>query len=733
MNTKILELYIKGMHCAGCASGIESELKKHDGILQANVSYATEKLVLKYFPEKISQEEIKKIILDKGYIPKEISENIETKTLEEKEHKKLRLNFAISLVFTVPVVLISMFMVYLPYKNLILFLLSLPVILYAGNQFYIRAFKGLKSFSANMDTLIAVGTGAAFLFSFVSTFFPQVFQISGQKPQVYYEVADVIITLILFGRMLEAGARSKTFLAMKKLIGLQPKTARVIKDGVESEILAVDLKVEDIVIVRPGEKIPIDGVIIEGFSGIDESMITGESLPVSKKQGDEVVGGTLNLSGSFQYKVSRIGAETILQQIIKMVEDAQNTKAPIQRFADIVSGYFVTAVIIIAVITFIIWMVFAPADMRLSYALINFVSVLIISCPCALGLATPTAIIVGTGLGAGNGILIKNASALEILHKINTIILDKTGTVTKGKPEITDIVTDMDSNEFLYYAASLEKNSEHPIAQAIVQKAEKDNIVLSYPENFHTFSGRGAKATVNNRFVFSGNSEFISDNGFSTEKYKEKADEFLREAKTVIYVAIDNDLKGILAAADAIKPDSREAVQELENLNYEIIMLTGDNKKTAENIAFQAGIKNFIAGVMPQNKAKLVKKMQNKDKKVAMVGDGINDAPALVMADVGIAMGTGTDIAIESSDITIVQGSLTKLVKAVKLSRATTSTIKQNLFFAFIYNILGIPVAAGILYPFFGILLSPMLAALAMSLSSVSVVTNSLRLRRIKL
>lgn len=733
MSTKILELHIEGMHCAGCASGIESELMKHEGVQQASVSFATKKLVLKYFPENISREEIENIILDKGYTPKDISKEIEIKNLEEKEHKKLRLNLIVSLVFTVPVLFISMLMPNFSYKNLVLFLLSLPVILWAGNQFYIRAFKGLKYLSANMDTLIAVGTGAAFIFSVVSTFVPQFFEASGQEPHVYYEVADVIIALILFGRMLEAEAKGKTFLAMKKLIGLQPRTARVLKDVTESEVSIDDLKVEDIVIIKPGEKIPIDGIIIEGSSGINESMITGESIPVQKKAGDQVIGGTLNLSGSFQYKVSRVGSETVLQQIIKMVEEAQSTKAPIQRFADIVSGYFVTTVIIIAFITFLIWIIFAPADVRLSYALINFVSVLIISCPCALGLATPTAIIVGTGLGAENGILIKNALALEILHKTNTIILDKTGTITKGKPEVTDIYTDMDLNEFLYYAASIEKSSEHPIAQAIVDRTKECDIVLSYPQVFQSFSGMGIKGVINGKAVVSGNIEFLQEQGISTEKYEEKYRKLLDEVKTVIFVSINNYLEGIIAVADTIKPDSKDAVRELADLNYEIIMLTGDNKKIAENIASQVGIENFIAAVMPENKAKLVKKIQNKGKTVAMVGDGINDAPALVQADVGIAMGTGTDIAIESSDITLIQGSLTKLVKAIKLSQATNSTIKQNLFFAFIYNILGIPIAAGILYPFFGILLNPMFAALAMSLSSVSVVTNSLRLRRVKL
>ena len=733
MDMKTLELYIEGMHCASCASAIEAELTKNKGIQQANVNFATKKLFLTYDSSLISQYKIKKIILDKGYIPKEITEDLDTKDLEEKEFKELRFNLIISAIFTVPVLVISMFIIHLPYKNLILFLLSLPIIFWAGNQFYIRAFKALKYFSANMDTLIAVGTGSAFVFSVVSTFMPHFFEISGQKPHVYYEVADVIITLILFGRMLEAGARSRTFLAMKKLIGLQPKTARIIQDDIEKEISVDDLKVEDIVIVRPGEKIPIDGVIIEGSSSIDESMITGESMPATKKISDEVVGGTLNLSGGFQYKVTRVGSETVLQQIIRMVQEAQNTKAPIQRFADLVSGYFVIVVIIIAVLTFVVWMIFAPVETKLSYAVINFVSVLIIACPCALGLATPTAIMVGTGIGAENGILIKNASALEILYKANTIILDKTGTITKGKPEVIDIFTDMELNEFLYLTASAEKASEHPIAHTIVEKAEKNNVLLSYPKDFQSFSGRGVMAIVNEKTVLAGNKEFIEENKISIEKYSEKAEKVFAEAKTVIFVAINNELKGLISVADTIKPDSKEAVKELEDLNFDIIMLTGDNRKTAQNISSQVGITSFVANIMPQDKAKVVKKVQNTGKTVIMVGDGINDAPALVQADIGIAMGTGTDIAIESSDITLVQGNLPKLAKAIKLSRATTSTIKQNLFFAFIYNALGIPIAAGVLYPFFGILLSPMFAALAMSLSSVSVVTNSLRLRRIKL
>ena len=733
MDIKTFEIYIEGMHCAGCAAGIETEIAKHKGVQQANVNFAIKKLFVTYDSNLISQENIKKIILDKGYTPKEITEVSETKDLEEKEFKELQFNLIISTVFTVPVLIISMFIMHLPYKNLILFFLSLPVIFWAGKQFYIRAFKALKYFSANMDTLIAVGTGSAFIFSVVSTFMPHVFEISGQKPHVYYEVADVIITLILFGRMLEAGARSRTFLAMKKLIGLQPKTARIIQDGIEKEISIDDLKVEDTVIVRPGEKIPIDGVIIEGTSSIDESMITGESMPATKKTGDEVVGGTLNLSGSFRYRVIRVGSNTVLQQIIRMVQEAQNTKAPIQRFADLISGYFVTAVMIIAVLTFLVWIIFAPAETRLSYAVINFVSVLIIACPCALGLATPTAIMVGTGLGAENGILIKNAAALEILYKADTIILDKTGTITKGKPEVTDIFTDMDLNEFLYYSASLEKLSEHPIAHAIVENVNDKDIILSYPQDFQSFSGRGTKAVVNEKTVLAGNKEFVEENKISIEKYSEKAEKLFDEAKTVVFVAINNEIKGLIAVADAIKPDSKKAVKELEDLNFDIIMLTGDNRKTAQNISSQVGITSFVANIMPQDKAKVVKKVQNTGKTVIMAGDGINDAPALVQADVGIAMGTGTDIAIESSDITLMQGNLTKLTKAIKLSKATTSTIKQNLFFAFIYNTLGIPIAAGVLYPFFGILLSPMFAALAMSLSSVSVVTNSLRLRRVKL
>lgn len=724
---KTTEISINGMSCASCAARIEASLRKVNGIILFDVNFLTQKANVKFDEKEISLKQITKHIEELGY---SAATSVGNKLDENSEFRNLRKKFIISSIFTLPILIISMLMLEFPFKNYVLLTLSLPVILWAGNQFYIQAYKALIHKTANMNTLIAVGTGAAFLYSFVATIFPDLFVSVGQKPEVYFEVATVIITLILMGRMLEAKAKGKTSQAIQRLMGLQPKTARVIYDDIEQDVKIDNLKVRDIILVKPGEKIPVDGEIIEGSSSVNESMITGESLPVDKMVGDIVIGATINLTGSFKYKATKVGKDTMLQQIIKLVEQAQNSKAPIQRLADIISGYFVPVVIAIAVITFLLWFYLAPESIRLHYAIMNFVAVLIIACPCALGLATPTAIMVGTGLGAENGILIKNGASLETLNKVQTLILDKTGTITKGEPEVTNIITNTDIKEFLFYAASAEKNSEHPLSKAIIKKNELEEISLVDPQDFQSLTGSGIKAIVNGKEILIGNQKLIIENKIDLN-FSEEYQKFLNEGKTIVFVSINNKLEGIIAIADAIKPESVSAIKQFKNIGFEVIMLTGDNHKTALSIAKQVGISRVIAEVLPQDKANVVSRVQSENKIVAMVGDGINDAPALVKADVGIAIGTGTDIAMESSDITLVKGNLLGVVNAITLSRKTLKTIKQNLFFSLFYNVLGIPIAAGILYPSFGILLSPMIAAFAMAVSSISVVFNSLRLRKI--
>lgn len=727
-----LELFIPDIHCASCVANIEKNLKSVAGITSCNTNFSSKIVYIDYNSDVILPNEIKKIISDVGYTPKEIETNLqrEKEIIEEKEYQAQKSKLIVSLLFTVPIFILSMFFPYFSFKNQIMLILSIPVIFWSGGQFYTGAYKALIHKSANMNTLIAVGTGAAFLYSFMATVFPELFVSVGQKPEIYYEAATVIITLILMGRMLEAKAKGKTSQAIQRLMGLQPKTARVINDGDEQDVEIENLKVGDIILVKPGEKIPVDGEIIEGTSAVNESMITGESLPIDKKIGDFVIGATINQTGSFKYKATKVGKDTILQQIIKLVEQAQGTKAPIQRLADIISGYFVPIVIVISIMTFLLWFYLAPEPVRLHYAIMNFVAVLIIACPCALGLATPTAIMVGTGVGAENGILIKSGASLETLHKVQTIILDKTGTITKGEPEVTNIITDMNIKEFLFYAASAEKNSEHPLSKAVMKKAENERISLSEPQDFQSLTGNGIRAMINGKDILIGNQNLMEENKINLIFLKEKQ-QIIDEGKTTIFVTIDNKIEGIIAIADTIKPESIYTVNQLKLMGLEVIMLTGDNIKTAQAIAKQVGIDRVIAEVMPQDKTNVVGQIQNEGKIVAMVGDGINDAPALVKADIGIAIGTGTDIAIESSDIILIKDSLNGVISAIILSKKTISIIKQNLFFSFFYNVLGIPIAAGILYPSFGILLSPMIAALAMAASSISVISNSLRLKKI--
>lgn len=726
-----LELFVPDIHCASCVTTIEKSLKFAEGIISCNTNLANKIIYIDYDMELISVDRIKKRISEAGYTPKEIESNLqkEKEILEEKEYQIQRLKLIVSLLFTVPIFILSMFFPYFSLKNWIMLILSFPVIFWAGAQFYTGAYKALIHKSANMNTLIAVGTGAAFLYSFIATVFPDLFVSVGQKPEVYYEVATVIITLILMGRMLEAKAKSKTSQAIQRLIGLQPKTARVIYEDGEKDIEIDNLKVGDIILVKPGEKIPVDGEIIEGASSINESMLTGESLPVDKKNGDIVIGATINQTGSFKYKSTKVGKDTMLQQIIKLVEQAQSSKAPIQKLADIISGYFVPVVIVIAIITFLLWFYLAPEPIRLHYAIMNFVAVLIIACPCALGLATPTAIMVSTGQGAENGILIKSGASLEKLYKVQTLILDKTGTITSGEPEVTNIITNLDIKEFLFYAASAEKSSEHPLSHAITKKAELEKISLVEPQKFKSLTGSGIRANVNGKEILIGNQKLIEENKINLN-FSDEYQKFLDEGKTIIFVSINNKLDGIIAIADTIKAESISAIKQFKDMGLEVIMLTGDNNKTAQAIARQVGIQRVIAEVLPQDKATIVSQIQSENKIVAMVGDGINDAPALVKADVGIAIGTGTDIAMESSDITLLKGNLSEVINAIKLSQKTLKIIKQNLFFSLFYNSLGIPIAAGVLYPIWGMLLSPMIAAFAMAASSISVVFNSLRLRK---
>ncbi|MFQ6113726.1 MAG: copper-translocating P-type ATPase, partial [bacterium] len=614
-----------------------------------------------------------------------------------------------------------------------LLVLATPVQFWVGWQFYRGFWAALKHKTADMNTLIAVGTSAAYLYSLAATVFPAFFTAAGQQPKVYFDTAAIIITLILLGRFLEAIAKGHTSEAIKKLMGLQAKTARVVRNGREIDVPVEEVQIGDVVVVRPGEKVPVDGLITEGRSALDESMLTGESLPVEKGVGDEVIGATINKTGSFKFRATKVGKDTALAQIIKLVQEAQGSKAPIQRLADKISGIFVPIVISIAVVTFVIWLAFGPTP-ALTFALLNFVAVLIIACPCALGLATPTAIMVGTGKGAEHGILIKGGESLETAHRLNTIIFDKTGTLTKGEPEVTDIMPFNGYNEdtILSFAASAEKFSEHPLGEAIVDRAKTDGVRIEDPVEFHAIPGHGIEATVNDTVVLLGNRKFMRKRAVQLGVLEAKAEELSNEGKTPMFVAENGKAAGIVAVADTLKEHSGKAVAALHRLGIEVIMITGDNWRTAEAIARQVGIDRVLAEVLPEDKALEVKKLQDERRMVAMVGDGINDAPALAQADIGIAIGTGTDVAMEASDITLISDDLRAVVTAIQLSKKTMRIIKENLFWAFFYNSAFIPVAAGVLYPFFGILLNPVFAAVAMAASSVSVVSNSLRLRRFR-
>jgi P-type Cu+ transporter len=751
-----VDLSITGMTCAACANRIERKLSKSPGVRRAGVNFATSRATVEYDPQVTGVRELMETVRSIGYDTAGTAQanfvvDDSEQAAQSAEYNELRRKFWIAAVLSAPVLVIAMShgrIAALDFAgvNWLQLALTTPVVFYSGLQFYRGAWAAFRHRAADMNTLIAIGTGAAYIYSVAATIAPGFFAataghdamegMSGSPMvPVYFEAAGVIIALILLGRLLESRARGRTSEAIRRLMSLQAKTARVLRDGREIDIPVEEVAPGDLVVVRPGEKIPVDGVIESGSSAIDESMLTGESMPAEKNVGDEVFGATLNKTGAFRFKATKVGRDTALQQIVKLVQDAQGSKAPIARMADVISGIFTPVVICIAITTFVIWFVAAPVEVRFTMALVNFVSVLIIACPCALGLATPTAIMVGTGKGAENGVLIKGGESLETAHKLQTIVLDKTGTITQGKPELTDLystgeVSGISDKELLRLAASAERGSEHPLGEAIVQSALAQGLELAEVTDFNAVAGHGIEAAIDGRRLLLGNVKLMRDRNISFDRAEERTAALAAEGKTPMYVAVDGQFAGIIAVADQIKPESKAAIAAMRRLRLEVVMMTGDNRRTAEAVAGQVGIDRVLAEVLPQQKADEIRRLQQEKKIVGMVGDGINDAPALAQADVGIAIGTGTDVAIEASDITLIKGDLRGVVTAIALSRATLRTIRQNLFWAFIYNIIGIPIAAGALYPFTGWLLSPIIASAAMSLSSVSVVTNSLRLRR---
>ena len=733
---------VTGMSCASCANAVEKALNKNNDI-NASVNFATEKLNIEYDEKKYNFDKIREIVESAGYgLVEDMTEDKKMELYQEKI-KSLKNRLILAIIFVVPLLYISMghmLGAVLPeFLNpkvnplnfaLAQFVLTLPII-YAGRDFFSHGFKNLVRKSPTMDSLIAIGSTAAVLYGIYATFGIVIVDPEAHM-DLYYESAGAIITLILFGKLLEAKTKGQTSSAIKKLIRLQPKKAKIIENGAEKEVLIENLKVGDIVIVKPGEKIAVDGRIVEGATSVDESMLTGESLPVSKKVGDKVVGGSINKNGSIRFEATEIGKNTVLSQIIKLVEEAQGSKAPISRMADIVSAYFVPIVIGIAIITGIAWFL---SGSGLVTALSFFIAVLVIACPCALGLATPTSIMVGTGKGAENGILIKSGEALETAYKIKTVVFDKTGTITKGKPILTDLIAygKYNENELLKIAASVENDSEHPLAEAIVNKAKERNIEIKPYERFRAMPGYGIRATFEGKEVQIGNRKLMENRKINVEISQKDYDILLNEGKTPMYISIDNKLAGLVAVADVIKETSKEAIEKLKKMGIKTVMLTGDNEKTAKFIAKQVGIDDVISEVLPYQKSQKVKELQEKDEFVAMVGDGINDSPALAQANVGIAIGNGTDVAIESADIVLIRNDLRDVAGSIALSKATITNIKENLFWAFFYNVLGIPFAAGIFYAFFnGPKLDPMIAAFAMSFSSVSVLGNALRLKFFK-
>jgi P-type Cu+ transporter len=732
-----ITLQIGGMSCINCAKTIENTLGYYEGIYKATLNFATEKLTVEYNPQQISIASIKKIIKDVGY---QVVEPAKTATGPEdaegrarSQHiRRLKYLLVASIALTIPTILLMWFPILpMPENNFLQFILATPVQFIVGWTFYVGAYKGLRNKTTNMDTLVAMGTSTAWIYSTIVTFTPSVFPGAG----VFFDTSTMIMSFILLGKLLDAIAKGRTSEAIRKLMGLQAKTARVIRNGEEQEIPVEDVQVGDIVVVRPGEKIPVDGVVTEGYSGVDEKVITGESIPVEKKAGDQVVGATMNKTGMLKFKATKVGKDTVLAQIINMVEDALTSKAPVQRLADIAAGYFVPAIIITATFSALVWYFLAGADFI--FSLTVFIAVLIVACPCALGLATPTAIMVGVGKGAENGILIKSGEALETAHKLQAVVFDKTGTLTKGEPEVTDIIaagnpSRLTETQILQFAAAAEKNSEHPLGEAIVKKAAEKSLKVEDPEYFNAIPGHGVEVKHNGATVLLGNRKLMENSNVNIGELEEEMTKLEEDGKTAMLLAVNGKPAGLIAVADTLKANSGEAVKTLRQMGLEVIMITGDNERTAAAIARQAGVDRVLAEVLPGEKAVEIKRLQAEGKVVAMVGDGINDAPALAQADIGIAVGSGTDVALETGDIVLIKNDLRDVVVGIQLSRATMRKIRQNLFWAFFYNVALIPLAAGAFYPILHVLFDPVFAAAAMASSSVTVVTNASLLKRFK-
>jgi len=730
---------VTGMSCASCAASVESTLKEEPGVKNAAVNYANSTASVEYFSGVADVNHFKKSVQSSGYdliIEENETSSDELEKQKQSAYQKLRNRTILSIIFSVPIVLIGMVFTSIPFADFIMWALATPVVFIFGQQFFINAWKQAKHRSANMDTLVALSTGIAYLFSVFNTLYPQFWTTRGLEAHVYFEAAAVIISFILLGKMMEEKAKSNTSSAIKKLIGLQPKTViKINSEGTESVIKISEVNEGDHLLVKPGDKIPVDGKVISGNSFVDESMISGEPIPLEKKKDDKVFAGTINQKGSFVFEATKVGSDTLLAHIIKMVEEAQGSKAPVQKLVDKIAGIFVPVVMGIAVLSFIAWIIFGGAN-SLTYGLLALITVLVIACPCALGLATPTAIMVGVGRGAENGILIKDAESLEQAKNIDAIILDKTGTITEGRPRVVDIFWKANENiqQLSSVLFSLESQSEHPLADAISQYFLSKNIQKIISDNFESLTGSGVSGSFNKESYFAGSNQLMKEKQISIpEEMKNETEKWLKDSFTVIWFADSKNALAAVAIADKIKSTSKEAIQQLQQMGIEVYMVTGDNEKTAAAVSKSVGIKNFKAETMPDEKAAFIKELQQQGKKVAMVGDGINDSQALALADVSIAMGKGSDIAMDVAKMTLISSDLNHIPKAIRLSKQTVKVIHQNLFWAFIYNVIGIPIAAGILFPFTGFLLNPMIAGAAMALSSVSVVSNSLRLKFIKL